>query len=471
MNSIKHIFTAFALAIAIGTIRVSAQPQPIAFNDRYGTTEDEISQCQQSIALYREFYQAKDYKSAYEPWKEVFTKHPISRYQMYAEGRTILKTLLKSEKDEKKKDELIQEILRTYDQHIEHLDTLNKYYLKAPLPKGYILGLKANDYVEYIKPIDVVEIYSMLYEAINSAPERTNEMMVVNYMKASSTIAKYRKNHKEQVIADYLKISDLTTEQIQKANENAAKGDANASGYEALAKNWESVKSISNRHFLDSGAGSAEDLQAIYAPQIEENKDNLKFLKQVINVLRRVPKGRDQEAYLAASEYAHIIEPTAASARGCASRYSKREEYEKAIEFMEQAIELGTDNYEKAEDCFATAQMYFQLNQYPKAKSYANQAITLDDHYGKPYVLLAQMYANNNKWSDESAMNKCTYFLAIDKLQRAKSVDPTVAEDANRLIGIYSAYTPKPEDLFFLGIKKGDKVTIGGWIGETTTVR
>lgn len=471
MNSIKNIFTAFSFAIAIGTIKASAQPQPIAYNDRFGTTEEEINQCRQDIALYREFYQAKDYKSAYKPWKEVFSKHPISRYQMYAEGRTILKTLLKSEKDEKKKDELIQEILRTYDQHIEHLDTLNKYYLKTPLPKGYILGLKANDYVEYIKPIDVVEIYSMLNEAISSAPERANEMMVVNYMKASSIIAKYRKKHKEQVIADYLKISDLANEQIQKANENAAKGDANASTYESRAKNWEAAKSNSNNYFLKSGAGSAEDLQAIYAPQVEEKKDDIKFLKQVINVLRRVPKGRDQEAYLAASEYAHAIEPTAASARGCANRYTKRKEYEKAITFMEQAIELETDNYEKAEDCYLTAQMYSLIDQYPKAKTYANQAISLDEYLGKAYILLAQMYVNKNKWHNEDAMNKCTYFLAIDKLQRAKSVDPTVAEQASSLIRTYSAYTPKPEDLFFLGIKKGDKVTIGGWIGETTTVR
>ena len=44
--------------------------------------------------------QVKDYKSAYEPWKEVFTKHPIARYQMYSEGRTILKNLLNKEKDE-----------------------------------------------------------------------------------------------------------------------------------------------------------------------------------------------------------------------------------------------------------------------------------------------------------------------------------------------------------------------------------
>ena len=49
--------------------------------------------------------------------------------------------------------------------------------------------------------------------------------------------------------------------------------------------------------------------------------------------------------------------------------------------------------------------------------------------------------------------------------------DSSVEEEANKLIGTYSRYTPKDEDLFFLGLKKGDSVTIGGWIGETTTIR
>lgn len=467
----KKILLFLLFAFTTAFIRVSAQPQPIAYNERYGISEEEIAVCRQNIALYREFYQVKDYKSAYEPWKEVFTKHPIARYQMYSEGRTILKNLLNKEKDEEKRNVLIQEILRTYDQHIEHLDTLNTYYLKAPLTKGYVLGLKTNDYINYVKPIDVVTVYSMYWETITSDPENVSAAVAANFMGASSTIAKHREKHKEQVIKDYLKISDLIAQGIQKNNEDAAKDSANIEKYERLAQSWETARNNVNTFFLRSGAGSAEDLQAIYAPQVEENKNNIKFLKQVINVMGRVPKGREQEAYLNASEYAHEIEPTAGSARGCANRYFKRGETEKAIDYMLQAIELGTDNYEKAEDCYRTAQLLFTIDQYSKAKNYANQAISLDENYGLPYILIAQMYANNNKWSDEPAMNKCTYFLAIDKLQRAKNVDPNVAEDANKLIRTYSAYTPKPEDLFFLGIKKGDKVNIGGWIGETTTVR
>ena len=84
---------------------------------------------------------------------------------------------------------------------------------------------------------------------------------------------------------------------------------------------------------------------------------------------------------------------------------------------------------------------------------------------------IANLYAMSPNWSDESALNKCTYFAVIDKLQRAKQVDPSVAEEANSLIGRYSGHTPQAKDLFMLGYKQGDRITIGGWIGETTTIR
>ena len=81
------------------------------------------------------------------------------------------------------------------------------------------------------------------------------------------------------------------------------------------------------------------------------------------------------------------------------------------------------------------------------------------------------MYGSSPNWSDEAALNKCTYFLVIDKLQKAKAVDPSVAEKANELISTYARHTPQAKDLFMLGYKAGDRVTIGGWIGESTTIR
>jgi hypothetical protein len=63
------------------------------------------------------------------------------------------------------------------------------------------------------------------------------------------------------------------------------------------------------------------------------------------------------------------------------------------------------------------------------------------------------------------------YWAAVDKFIKAKNVDPTVADEANTSISLYSAYFPTRERLFFNDVKEGSSYTVGCWIGETTTVR
>jgi len=112
-----------------------------------------------------------------------------------------------------------------------------------------------------------------------------------------------------------------------------------------------------------------------------------------------------------------------------------------------------------------------QAKKLSQARSYCQKAMSFKENYGEPYILLAQLYGSNPNWTDEPALNKCTYFVVIDKLQRAKAVDPSVTERANELISTYSRHTPQAKDLFMLGYKAGDRITIGGWIGESTTIR
>lgn len=462
----KKKMTSLLFAFSVGATSISAQT--IAESDRFGHGEDSIK-CLQNISLYQEHIKTKNYAEAYEPWKEVFYKHPAARIDMYSIGADILHALIKAEADATKKEALVQELMGTYDRHIEYLDAVNAFR-KRPLTKMSILESKSHDYIVYTKPLDAGKAHAMLLEVLNMDPSNAGHQIMLDLMQVSSAIAKKKETHKEQVIKDYLLTSDLAAAKFKTAKENAAKGDANAATYEKIADMWDKVKTNIDGYFINSGAANCESLQAIYAPQVEANKENLDYLKQVIAVMAKIGC-RDQEAYMAAAEYAHNIEPTAGSAAGCANRYFKRGDSEKAIAFMDQAIELETDDIKKAEYCFTTAQILFSVKQLGKAKTYANKAISLNGSYGAPYILIGQMYASSPKWSDEPAMNKCSYFAAIDKFQRAKAVDPSVAEEANKLIGAYSAYTPKPEDLFFLGLKKGDNVTIGGWIGETTTIR
>jgi hypothetical protein len=108
------------------------------------------------------------------------------------------------------------------------------------------------------------------------------------------------------------------------------------------------------------------------------------------------------------------------------------------------------------------------------SRSAIQKALAANPNNGNAYILLAQLYASNYKWTDDPALNRCAFFAVIDKLEQARRVDSdsTVIDRANELIRAYNAQTNNiEEDLFMLGIKPGDKLEIKGWINETVTIR
>ena len=442
--------------LALGTTATFAQ-KGVEDGSRFGHGADSL-RCLENISIYTEYVKTNNFKDAYKPWKVVFTEAPIAQVGTYTNGAKILRALIASTKDAAQQKNYFNELMAVHDQRIKYLDQLNGL-VKTPTTKGSILGMKAHDYIVFSgSNLDVETAYKMVKEAIDLEKENSDYFMFQDLMDISSRKLKTDDAHKEQFIQDYLTASGYAEEALKAATKQSTK------------KLLKTTKDNVDAYFINSGAASCENLQAIYGPKVAQNKSNLDYLKQVISVMQML-KCTNEEAYFEASEAAHVIEPTAATAAGCGYMYYKKGDLDKSISYFDQAIELEQDVMAKAENSYNAAVVLMSKKMYGKARQYANKALSFNPNSGKAYILIAQMYAASPNWSDEAALNKCVYFTAIDKLQRAKNVDPSVAEEAQKLINTYSAYTPKDEDLFFLGLKKGSSVTIGGWIGETTTIR
>jgi hypothetical protein len=102
------------------------------------------------------------------------------------------------------------------------------------------------------------------------------------------------------------------------------------------------------------------------------------------------------------------------------------------------------------------------------------EAIRLNPNYGAPYMLIGNMYAATaaSVYPDDPVLRKTVYYAAVDKFQKARQVDPSVAENANKFISTYSQYFPTKEEVFMHpNLNEGQPFTVGGWIGERTTVR
>ena len=448
----KMVTALFALSLS--ATAVFAQ-KGVEDGSRYGHGQDSIN-CLQNISIYTEYVKTNNFQDAYTPWKAVFDETPWAQVGTYTNGAKILRALIAAEKDGAKQKEYFNLLMKVHDQRIQYLDKLNTLS-RTKSTKGDIMGTKAHDYLS-MGGQDMNAAYEMFAEAVASEKHNLPYYVLMEFVDVSARKTKTDAAHKEQLVQDYIAASGYANEALKAAKKESAK------------KNYQTAKDNIDAYFINSGVATCDNLQEIYAPKVEENKGNIEYLKSVITVMQNLGC-KESEAYFAASEYAHAIEPTAATAFGCGAMYYKKGDIDKSMQYFDNAIELEQDPIQKGDYCYTAAQILFGNKQLSKAKQYARKAIEANGAFGKPYILIAQMYASSPNWSDESALNKCTFFAAIDKLQKAKSVDPSCAEEADKLIRTYAAYTPKDEDLFFIGLKKGNAVTIGGWIGETTTIR
>lgn len=458
----------------------------ITNDNRFGVGEDSVK-CLENIFLVNQALkpQKPSYEmclEAYPIWKELFTIYPVARVDTYTNGIKLLKGLITKESDPAKKAAYTKELMSVYDQQMKYVDKLQEI-TKTKLSKGGILGKKAIDYMQIVPNANPDTIYSMLAQSVAMEQGNSEYNITAQFMKQSAL--KYKRDkegHGEQIIEDYLNASVYIVEVLDKYNERIEyytqkfqdsqdpKDSTYIAGYSKNIDNARITRNNIDAYFINSGAAKCSDLNTIYANKIEENKSNIDYLNKVISVMGML-KCTNEDSYLQASEYALAIAPTSKAAMGCGYRYFKKGETDKALELFEQAIELETSITNKADMCYKVGAIYYSLKNYSKARSYAQKAIGLNSKYGQPYILIAQCYAATPNWSNDPVMNRCTYYAALDKLYRAKAIDPSCKKEADKLIGSYNGYLPEAADLFMKGYKTGDAVTIGGWINEKTTIR
>lgn len=423
--------------------------------------QEEISkECISNSSISHEAVKSENYKDAYKPWKAVIKDCPLLRFYTFTDGYKILKGLMDEigDKNSPEHKKYFDELMETHDLRIKLTpDFLAKGVNVSSVEEA--IGTKALDYLTYAPNIDVNQAYEWLKKSsLESSSDELSPNVLYFFLEMSNNILANNESHRETFLQDYFKAIEIADKAIE------------VSDREVLVNAFKTVKENLTALFINSGTADCETLQSIYAEQVEENKENIDFLNKVIDIMRTV-KCTDQDAYLQASYYVHQIQPSAESAAGCAYMAYKKGDYHQAMIFFDEAIELETDLVKKAEKAYAAAAVLFTNRQLANSRSYAQKAIGFNKNYGAPYILIANLYATNPNWSDDVVLNKCVYFLILDKLQQAKSVDPSVAEEADKLIRTYSKYTPDTSELFMMGYKKGDRITIGGWIGESTTIR
>ncbi len=414
-----------------------------------------------NYVLYRDFLKANKWQEAFDLWQKVYAVAPAAdgkRNTVYADGIRFYEYFMSQTQDAAKKNEYVDKIFAIYDQ-------IEICYKEG----GYVNGRKGFDlYYKYSDRASKEEIYAYLKKSIDEDVNNIHDFVINPFValmvelhaeeKVSSEEAKKYNNLIRKAIAEALKECKGTECDRWKIVDEYAP---------ARLEYFETVQG-----FYDCAYYEAK-----YWPDYQEEPNNCDVIATVYS---RLKWGGCSNSDAKISELLGKLnglcapEPTAPPTVIQANNALREGKYAEAIRLFEQAGEETSDSNKKASFKLLVAKIYYaHLKNFGRARQYANEAANLRSGWGEPYLLIGRLYASSGPlcgpgrgWDSQIVV-----WPAVDMWSKARSVDPSVASEANRLIGQYSKYMPNIEEIFQRGLKEGSSFYVGCWIQANTTIR
>ena len=432
------------------------------------TDTPQESEALEAHVLYRDFVKQQNYAEAFEYWQTAYELAPAAdgkRASHFTDGILIYKYKMENETDEAKRKEYYTIIMGLYDQQVECYGN-----------ESFVLGRKGFDMFYGIGPEDAkissdwMDTKKTFDQAVAKGGNNTEYVVMVPYATVIAELYTDEKIDKAEARDVYKKLNDICDYNI----ENNAKFKAQ----------YEYAKNAMNQVFsgIEYYIFDCDYFKAKYKPQFEADPENPEFLKQAILTLKRqgcdstdvflVQLEEKWEKY-AVEENAKIKEEHLKNNPAVwAKELYDEGDYDGAIAKYREAINKEEDAEKQASYLFSIASIQFRkLKSYSSARETAYKAAKLRPNWGRPYMLIGDMYGSSARSCGDSWDQRLAILAAMDKYSYAKSIDPEVAEEASSKLSKYYSSMPAQEEGFMRGVKAGQSVKVSCWIGETVKVR
>lgn len=436
-------------------------------------------QAEEAHVLYRQVLKSKDYAGALDLWQTAFDLAPAAdgqRATHYLDGVEIYKQLFSVETDEAKKEQYKKKAIELYDGAINCMKQKGIVYKncedQACIDQrvGWIMGNKAYDmFYTFLYPRS--ETYDVLKESLKLTGNAADYTVLYPYPAVVVYLFQAGRISKEEALAAYNRLNEIADYGVEN---HPNYGTYYAQAKDAIAATYEIVeKDIFDCDFFI----------AKHTPEYEADPTNPELLAQIIKSLKEngcvagTPFLDKVEAEygVIATEYnaAKQAEFEQKYPEIMAKRLYDEKKFSEAVGKYKEAIAAEPDQAKQATYYFSIASIQFrQLSQYASARDNARMAAQLRGGWGRPYMLIGDMYAKSSSSCGSDAYTRGLAVLAaIDKWAYARSVDSEVADEANKKIATYSDHIPPQDDAFMMGKAEGQTVQVGCWISESVKLR
>jgi len=427
------------LLLSVFSLTLQAQ-MGIETGTPFGKGEDS-TRCLRNTSLYSTYYDNKDYNMAVQFWRLVFNECPGSSKNTYIKGETMYKEFFRKTKDNAYLDTVLM-----------ILDQRTRYFNEEPannLRKAFALYEFGGNDIEYTS-----KCYDLIKGVMETSPESFDHTYSSLYMAVIAKSYALRLIEAPEIINAYSQSMKVVDNQLSRQP-----GDTR---YLEARKNIDAI-------FRSTGAATCENLEHLFTADVDNNPGDTAMLRKVLTLLTETGC-KDSELYYKASTNLYRADPSASSAAQLAEMNLVRKKYNEAEKYYTEAIELETDNKVKSVLLTKLATLELMSDSRQAARDFARAAYSLDPTNGNALFIIAEAYAGSR--IGETFENQTVYWVVVDYLVRARNTDPTLKEQIDERISIYSRLFPTKEEAFFRSlVEEGASYQVGGWINESTTIR
>ena len=438
MKKLVSILAAFAALVSASTLFAQG---------KYGA---DSAECIKYLSYYQEYYKQKNYDDATPNWRKAYSLCPPTASQnMLIHGSTLITRLIsKNGANAEYKQALVDTLLAIQDKRVA----------TYPKSKVTVLNNKGQYIVNYMSD-DPEFVYANLSEIANELGNKMRPSLFESYIRSAIQLYQSDKMEADNVIGTCDRISSTLASVVPADEEEAGK----------LSESVGNVESL----FAQSKVASCDNLIRIFTPRYEANPDDIGVVSNIVKLMNSAEGCLNNDLYLKAVTSMHKIEPSHSSAYFLYKLHSARNNDAEAVRYLEEAISTeGSDAATDASYYYELANFCLKNGMKGKAFDAARKAADLGYGFtGKAYFLIGTIWGSTSCGGNE-VTRRAPYWVAVDYLQKAKANDPSLAEDANRLIGSYSAYFPQTADAFMYDLSPGQSYTVScSGMSATTTVR
>lgn len=397
---------------------------------------------EEKLALYKDNLKLERYNVAAKNLSWFLENAPDINKAIYIDGAEIYQNLADKTSDKSIKLAYVDTALQMYDRRVEYFGD-----------KKQVMNRKVNfAFKQYYKtPAKYDDLLTLFDEAFDVNGASIGYYNIFPYMFTAVNAYKMNKLTSVEVLEIHSMLSEIVESKMDMPGESKAK----------LKQAQERI----DGQLISNVELTCETIKSKFADPLVENPSDLELAKKVVSLSLQF-KCASEDFFLSALETVYETEPDAGIAKNIAKRKSSTGEYEMAIKFFNEALEMEEDPKQKADIHMGLANVYNMQGKKASTRDHALKAAQADSELASDaYNMVANLYLGSYQQckKGESIVDDRAIFLAAYEMFKKAGNQKGMAAAKEQF--------PSTEELFTEDINKGDNLEVGCWINTTVSAK